>query len=120
MSNEELTLSIKTRQREDGSAYNAIQLGDWKVGRFVTGVHLEILGGERPKLIIECYPERIEVDGLEVEALLEKRLSEAKSLVEDLASTINSLEIKVNSKEEIREAEKSIKLRHFATPSTDF
>ncbi|ENR8464459.1 hypothetical protein ACEW9L_002745, partial [Listeria monocytogenes] len=54
MSNEELTLSIKTSQREDGSAYNAIQLGDWKVGRFVTGVHLEILGGKRPKLIIEC------------------------------------------------------------------
>ncbi|EMV4932765.1 hypothetical protein AAC505_002954, partial [Listeria monocytogenes] len=48
---------------------------DWKVGRFVTGVHLEILGGKRPKLIIECYPERIDVDGLEVEALL-KRLKE--------------------------------------------
>lgn len=46
MSNEELTLSIKTSQRGDGSAYNAIQLGDWKVGRFVTGVHLEIMGGE--------------------------------------------------------------------------
>ncbi|ENI8362928.1 hypothetical protein ABZZ30_002073 [Listeria monocytogenes] len=75
MSNEELTLSIKTSQREDGSAYNAIQLGDWKVGRFVTGVHLEILGGKRPKLIIECYPEIIDVDGLEVEALL-KRLKE--------------------------------------------
>ncbi|EAF6877757.1 hypothetical protein AVL73_09530 [Listeria monocytogenes] len=75
MSNEELTLSIKTSQREDGSAYNAIQLGDWKVGRFVTGVHLEILGGKRPKLIIECYPERIDVGGLEVEALL-KRLKE--------------------------------------------
>ncbi|HAK0948367.1 TPA: hypothetical protein H1597_002533 [Listeria monocytogenes] len=72
MSNEELTLSIKTSQREDGSAYNAIQLGDWKVGQFVTGVHLEILGGKRPKLIIECYPERIEVDGLEVETLIKK------------------------------------------------
>ncbi|EHN7565253.1 hypothetical protein KJR45_001902 [Listeria monocytogenes] len=75
MNNEKLTLSIKTRQKEDGSAYNAIQLGDWKVGRFVTGVHLEILGGQRPKLIIECYPEKIDVDGLEVEALL-KRLKE--------------------------------------------
>ncbi|EAA0341004.1 hypothetical protein U7010_001132 [Listeria monocytogenes] len=72
MSNEELTLSIKTSQRGDGSAYNAIQLGDWKVGRFVTGVHLEIMGGERPKLIIECYPERIEVDGLKVEAILKR------------------------------------------------
>ncbi|EAC8152025.1 hypothetical protein KDG28_002500 [Listeria monocytogenes] len=72
MSNEELTLSINTRQREDGSAYNAIQLGDWKAGQFVTGIHLEILGGERPKLIIECYPERIDVDGLEVEAFLKQ------------------------------------------------
>ncbi|EAF8515819.1 hypothetical protein HCA18_09290 [Listeria welshimeri] len=72
MSNEELTLSINTRQREDGSVYNAIQLGDWKVGQFVTGVHLEILGGKRPKLIIECYPERIDVDGLEVEPLIKK------------------------------------------------
>ncbi|EIX1091830.1 hypothetical protein MJV52_003213, partial [Listeria monocytogenes] len=40
--------------------------------RFVTGIHLEILGGERPKLIIECYPERIDVDGLEVEAFLKQ------------------------------------------------
>ncbi|EGK2526962.1 hypothetical protein IOQ60_002779 [Listeria monocytogenes] len=72
MSNEELTLSIKTRQREEGSAYNAIQLGDWKVGQFVTGVYLEILGGKRPKLIIECYPERIDVDGLEVEAFFKQ------------------------------------------------
>ncbi|HCJ4664183.1 TPA: hypothetical protein NR696_002563 [Listeria innocua] len=75
MSNEELTLSIKTSQREDGSAYNAIQLGDWKVGRFVTGVHLEILGGKRPK---ECYPERIDVDGLEVEAFLKQIEEEEK------------------------------------------
>ncbi|EAC2624061.1 hypothetical protein C6C40_14720 [Listeria monocytogenes] len=78
MSNEELTLSIKTSQREDGSAYNAIQLGDWKVGRFVTGVHLEILGGKRPKLIIECYPEIIDVDGLEVEAFLKQIEEEEK------------------------------------------
>ncbi|EIR7350185.1 hypothetical protein LXH37_002050 [Listeria innocua] len=78
MSNEELTLSIKTSQREDGSAYNAIQLGDWKVGRFVTGVHLEILGGKRPKLIIKCYPERIDVDGLEVEAFLKQIEEEEK------------------------------------------
>ncbi|EOT0322477.1 hypothetical protein ACNKDR_003204, partial [Listeria monocytogenes] len=48
------------------------------------------------------------------------RLSEAKSLVEDLASTINSLEIKVNSKEEIRESEKSLKLRYFSNPISDF
>lgn len=34
-------------------------------------------------------------DSIENAALLEKRLSEAKSLVEDLANTINSLEIKV-------------------------
>ncbi|EAC5969034.1 hypothetical protein APE62_14525 [Listeria monocytogenes] len=78
MSNEELTLSIKTSQREDGSAYNTIQLGDWKVGRFVTGVHLEILGGKRPKLIIECYPERIDVDDLEVEAFLKQIEEEEK------------------------------------------
>ncbi|EIK7284792.1 hypothetical protein LKL46_002481 [Listeria monocytogenes] len=78
MNNEKLTLSIKTRQKEDGSAYNAIQLGDWEVGRFVTGVHLEMLGGERPKLIIECYPERIDVDGLEVEAFLKQIEEEEK------------------------------------------
>ncbi|HDU7750753.1 TPA: hypothetical protein RF520_002880, partial [Listeria monocytogenes] len=56
----------------------AIQLGDWKVGRFVTGVHLEILGSKRPKLIIECYPERIDVDGLEVEAFLKQIEEEEK------------------------------------------
>ncbi|EAG7293624.1 hypothetical protein BLH03_15330, partial [Listeria monocytogenes] len=59
-------------------------------------------------------------DSIENAALLETRLSEAKSLVEDLASTINSLEIKVNSKEEIRESEKSLKLRYFSNPISDF
>ncbi|EAC5127073.1 hypothetical protein IT80_11785 [Listeria monocytogenes] len=82
---------------------------------------LNLLEKDQELKIIEMEVELNGVeDSIENAALLEKRLSEAKSLVEDLASTINSLEIKVNSKEEIREAEKSIKLRHFATPSTDF
>ncbi|EBD1586697.1 hypothetical protein OIH41_001430 [Listeria monocytogenes] len=82
---------------------------------------LDLLEKDQELKIIEMEVELNGVeDSIENAALLEKRLSEAKSLVEDLASTINSLEIKVNSKEEIREAEKSIKLRHFATPSTDF
>ncbi|EAD5505023.1 hypothetical protein ARG45_09455 [Listeria monocytogenes] len=82
---------------------------------------LDLLEKDQELKIIKMEVELNGVDdSIENAALLEKRLSEAKSLVEDLASTINSLEIKVNSKEEIREAEKSIKLRHFATPSTDF
>ncbi|EJG6252696.1 hypothetical protein ARU57_002969 [Listeria monocytogenes] len=82
---------------------------------------LDLLEKDQELKIIEMEVELSGVDdSIENATLLGTRLSEAKSLAEDLASTINSLEIKVNSKEEIREAEKSIKLRHFATPSTDF
>ncbi|AVV11382.1 TPA: hypothetical protein ACV42B_003029 [Listeria monocytogenes] len=70
MSNEELTLSIKTSQREDGSAYNAIQLGDWKLGRGVRSINLDMTADRKPKLVIECDPDLIEVEGLEVEAFL--------------------------------------------------
>ncbi|EIX7109792.1 hypothetical protein MK044_003061, partial [Listeria innocua] len=82
---------------------------------------LDLLEKDQELKIIEMEVELNGVeDSIENAALLETRLSEAKSLVEDLASTINSLEIKVNSKEEIRESEKSLKLRYFSNPISDF
>ncbi|EAD3300852.1 hypothetical protein M1Y28_001944 [Listeria monocytogenes] len=99
---------------------NAIESGSFVKNSVIKNI-LNLLEKDQELKIIEMEVELNGVeDSIENAALLEKRLSEAKSLVEDLANTINSLEIKVNSKEEIREAEKSIKLRHFATPSTDF
>lgn len=99
---------------------NAIESGSFVKNSVIKNI-LNLLEKDQELKIIEMEVELNGVeDSIENAALLEKRLSEAESLVEDLASTINSLEIKVNSKEEIREAEKSIKLRHFATPSTDF
>ncbi|EAD1543319.1 hypothetical protein JJJ83_14040 [Listeria innocua] len=82
---------------------------------------LDLLEKDQELKIIEMEVELNGVeDSIENAALLETRLSEAKSLVEDLANTINSLEIKVNSKEEIRESEKSLKLRYFSNPISDF
>ncbi|EAG8341160.1 hypothetical protein PIE33_002984 [Listeria monocytogenes] len=82
---------------------------------------LDLLEKDQELKIIEMEVELNGVeDSIENATLLETRLSEAKSLVEDLASTINSLEIKVNSKEEIRESEKSLKLRYFSNPISDF
>ncbi|AVU87795.1 hypothetical protein OII55_002977 [Listeria monocytogenes] len=99
---------------------NAIEGGTFVKYSVIKNI-LDLLKKDQELKIVEMELELNGVeDSIEKATLLEKRLSEAKSLVEDLASTINSLEIKVNSKEEIREAEKSIKLRHFATPSTDF
>ncbi|AHF27892.1 hypothetical protein A407_0103 [Listeria monocytogenes serotype 4b str. 81-0861] len=57
---------------------------------------LDLLEKDQELKIIEMEVELNGVeDSIENAALLEKRLSEAKSLVEDLANTINSLEIKV-------------------------
>ncbi|EAH0474618.1 hypothetical protein D3Y91_06330 [Listeria monocytogenes] len=57
---------------------------------------LDLLEKDQELKIIEMELELNGVeDSIEKATLLEKRLSEAKSLVEDLASTINSLEIKV-------------------------
>ncbi|EAH2107999.1 TPA: hypothetical protein P0522_002923, partial [Listeria monocytogenes] len=57
---------------------------------------LSLLEKDQELKIIEMKVELNGVeDSIENATLLEKRLIEAKSLVEDLASTINSLEIKV-------------------------
>ncbi|HEL8811856.1 TPA: hypothetical protein U0F82_002806, partial [Listeria monocytogenes] len=86
---------------------NAIESGSFVKYSVIKNI-LNLLEKDQELKIIEMEVELNGVeDSIENAALLEKRLSEAKSLVEDLASTINSLEIKVNSKEEIREAEKS-------------
>ncbi|EAC7613654.1 hypothetical protein HXB17_10700 [Listeria monocytogenes] len=82
---------------------------------------LDLLEKDQELKIIEMEVELNGVeDSIENATLLGTRLSEANSLAEELARTINSLEIKVNSKEEIRESEKSLKLRYFSNPISDF
>ncbi|HDM9001214.1 TPA: hypothetical protein P0U94_000377 [Listeria monocytogenes] len=99
---------------------NAIESGSFVKYSVIKNI-LSLLEKDQELKIIEMKVELNGVeDSIENATLLEKRLSEAKSLVEDLANTINSLEIKVNSKEEIRESEKSLKLRYFSNPISDF
>ncbi|HEL9115905.1 TPA: hypothetical protein U0H09_001245, partial [Listeria monocytogenes] len=74
---------------------NAIESGSFVKYSVIKNI-LNLLEKDQELKIIEMEVELNGVeDSIENAALLEKRLSEAKSLVEDLASTINSLEIKV-------------------------
>ncbi|ECJ9436843.1 hypothetical protein P9563_001369 [Listeria monocytogenes] len=74
---------------------NAIERGSFVKYSVIKNI-LNLLEKDQELKIIEMEVELNGVeDSIENAALLEKRLSEAKSLVEDLANTINSLEIKV-------------------------
>ncbi|EAH3324523.1 hypothetical protein D5N20_04180 [Listeria monocytogenes] len=74
---------------------NAIESGSFVKYNTIKNI-LDLLEKDQELKIIEMEVELNGVeDSIENAALLEKRLSEAKSLVEDLANTINSLEIKV-------------------------
>lgn len=74
---------------------NAIESGSFVKNSVIKNI-LDLLEKDQELKIIEMEVELNGVeDSIENAALLEKRLSEAKSLVEDLANTINSLEIKV-------------------------
>lgn len=72
MNKEKLVLSISSNGNTAGknSAFYDIQLGDWKLKRGVRSIHLDMVADNRPKLVIECWLDQIEVEGLEVEALL--------------------------------------------------
>lgn len=72
MNKEKLVLSIKSNGDTTGknSAFYDIQLGDWKLKRGVRAIHLDMVASDKPRLVIECDPEHIEVEGLEVEALI--------------------------------------------------
>ncbi|EAC2977687.1 hypothetical protein AKN31_15100, partial [Listeria monocytogenes] len=74
---------------------NAIESGSFVKYSVIKNI-LSLLEKDQELKIIEMKVELNGVeDSIENATLLEKRLIEAKSLVEDLASTINSLEIKV-------------------------
>ncbi|EJE2826442.1 TPA: hypothetical protein ACUWYX_000915 [Listeria monocytogenes] len=74
---------------------NAIESGSFVKHSVIKNI-LSLLEKDQELKIIEMKVELNGVeDSIENATLLEKRLIEAKSLVEDLASTINSLEIKV-------------------------
>ncbi|EAE9170060.1 hypothetical protein BU180_12605 [Listeria monocytogenes] len=72
MNKEKVVLSIKSIGDTTGknSALYDIQLGDWKLKRGVQSIHLDMVARNKPKLVIECSLDQIEVEGLEVEALL--------------------------------------------------
>lgn len=75
MKSNKLVLSINKRKDATSNASEKydIKLGDWNLKKGVRSIQLDMTAGEPPRLIIECFPDSIEVDGLEVETLKKVR-----------------------------------------------
>jgi len=67
---DKLILKIN-RNNEDGnkSADYDVYVNDWKLGRGVLGVNLDMQAPKRPLLTIECHPDEIKIgeDGIEID-----------------------------------------------------
>jgi len=75
---EKLTLKIsknKECKSTNSGAYD-VYLNDWKLGKGVVGINLDMQAPERPKLIIECHPDHINIDGVEVETVFKNAYEE--------------------------------------------
>ncbi|WHQ80638.1 hypothetical protein QFF56_02850 [Ligilactobacillus animalis] len=70
---EKLRLEIKkrvTKSDDFGYSYEYdIKINGHKLGRGVTGVKLEMKASDKPRVMIECIPDELDVD---VKALLER------------------------------------------------
>ncbi|EGP9681393.1 hypothetical protein I1B71_002180, partial [Listeria monocytogenes] len=71
---DKLVLSINKRNDATSNASEKydIKLGDWNLKKGVRSIQLDMIAGNPPLLIIECFPELIEIDGLKVEPLIKK------------------------------------------------
>lgn len=74
MKSDKLVLSINKRKDAASNASEKydIKLGDWNLKKGVRSIQLDMAAGNPPLLIIECFPDSIEVDGLKVEPLIKK------------------------------------------------
>ncbi|HCW3301927.1 TPA: hypothetical protein OXE66_002035 [Listeria monocytogenes] len=74
MKSDKLVLSINKRKDATSNASEKydIKLGDWNLKKGVRSIQLDMTAGDPPRLIIECFPDSIEVDGLEVETILKR------------------------------------------------
>ncbi|EEP6661089.1 hypothetical protein HCD36_002852 [Listeria monocytogenes] len=74
MKSNKLVLSINKRKDATSNASEKydIKLGNWNLKKGVRSIQLDMTAGIPPRLIIECFPDSIEVDGLEVEAILKR------------------------------------------------
>ncbi|EAE3901659.1 hypothetical protein A7O59_00660 [Listeria monocytogenes] len=74
MISDKLVLSINKRNDATSNASEKydIKLGDWNLKKGVRSIQLDMIAGNPPLLIIECFPELIEIDGLKVEPLIKK------------------------------------------------
>ncbi|ECL7896734.1 TPA: hypothetical protein ACSK7E_002612 [Listeria innocua] len=74
MKSDKLVLSINKRKDATSNASEKydIKLGDWNLKKGVRSIQLDMTAGNPPLLIIECFPDSIEVDGLKVEAILKR------------------------------------------------
>ncbi|MBC2012345.1 hypothetical protein HCB13_05595 [Listeria marthii] len=74
MKSNKLVLSINKRKDATSNASKKydIKLGNWNLKKGVRSIQLDMTADIPPRLIIECFPDSIEVDGLEVETLIKK------------------------------------------------
>ncbi|EAF5428612.1 TPA: hypothetical protein NR692_002297 [Listeria innocua] len=74
MKNNKLVLSINKRKDAASNASEKydIKLGDWNLKKGVRSIQLDMTAGYPPRLIIDCSPDSIEIDGLKVEPLIKK------------------------------------------------
>ncbi|EAC5807542.1 hypothetical protein RI77_08880 [Listeria monocytogenes] len=74
MKSDKLVLSINKRKdaTSNTSEKYDIKLGDWNLKKGVRSIQIDMTAGNPPLLIIECFPDSIELDGLKVEAILKR------------------------------------------------
>ncbi|EAE1305016.1 hypothetical protein EP42_05895 [Listeria monocytogenes] len=74
MKSDKLVLSINKRNDATSNASEKydIKLGDWNLKKGVRSIQLDMTAGNPPRLIIERFPDSIEVDGLKVGAILKR------------------------------------------------
>lgn len=78
MLSDKLILKIsknKECESTSSSTYD-IYLNDWKLERGVLGINLDMQAPERPLLTIECHPDFIEIDDVDVEAVFKDAFEE--------------------------------------------
>jgi hypothetical protein len=71
-----LRISKNEEYESKSSSTYDIYLNDWKLGKGVRAINLDMQAPERPHLTIECHPDLIEIDDVDVEVEFRNALKE--------------------------------------------
>jgi|SRR5690625_315361 len=73
---EKLVLRIKPKKKVDRpySADYEVYLNDWRIGKGVSGINLDMQAPERPKLTVDFYPDHIEIEDVDVEVIFKEQM----------------------------------------------